>query len=59
VGLGSDFDGIFSTPEGLEHTGKLVNITAELFKRGYKDSDIKKILGGNFLRVFKKVCSKK
>jgi len=59
VGLGSDFDGIFSTPEGLEHTGKLVNITAELFKRGYKDIDIKKILGGNFSRVFKKVCRKK
>ena len=58
VGLGSDFDGIFSTPEGLENTGKLANITAELFKRGYKDIDIKKILGGNFLRVFKKVCSK-
>lgn len=57
VGLGSDFDGIGSTPEGLEHVGKLANITAELVRRGYKDQDIKKILGGNFLRVFRKVCS--
>ena len=56
VGLGSDFDGIGTTPVGLEHTGKLVNITTELHRRGYKDSDIKKILGGNFTRIFRKVC---
>ncbi len=56
VGLGSDFDGIGTTPVGLEHTGKLVNITTELHRRGYKDSDIKKILGGNFTRLFRKVC---
>ncbi|MGB2905455.1 MAG: M20/M25/M40 family metallo-hydrolase, partial [Candidatus Aminicenantaceae bacterium] len=53
VGLGSDFDGIGSTPIGLEHTGKLANITTELHHRGYKDSDIKKILGGNFSRIFR------
>ena len=57
VGLGSDFDGIGSTPVGLENTGKIANITVELFKRGYKESDIKKILGGNFMRVFRKVSS--
>jgi membrane dipeptidase len=56
VGLGSDFDGISSTPVGLEHTGKLANITTELHRRGYKDGDIKKILGGNFSRIFRKVC---
>lgn len=55
VGLGSDFDGIGRTPEGLEHAGKLAGITAELVRRGHKDSDIQKILGGNFLRVFQKV----
>jgi len=59
VGLGSDFDGISGTPEGLEHTGKIVNITQELFNRGYKDRDIQKILGGNFMRVFRKVCSER
>jgi membrane dipeptidase len=56
VGLGSDFDGIGRPPQGLEHIGLVSNITAELIRRGYKDSDIKKILGGNFLRVLMRVC---
>jgi len=55
VGLGSDFDGIGSTPEGLEDASKMPNITRELVRRGYSDDDIKKILGGNHLRVFKEV----
>ncbi len=52
VGLGSDFDGISATPAGLENAGLLPNITKELVARGYKPEDIRKILGGNFLRVF-------
>ena len=52
VGLGSDFDGIDDTPAGLENAGLLPNITKELVARGYKPEDIRKILGGNFLRVF-------
>jgi len=59
VGLGSDFDGISSTPEGLEHIGKILTITEEMVRRGISDSDIKKILGGNFLRVFDKVTQKR
>jgi membrane dipeptidase len=55
VGLGSDFDGISITPAGLENTGLLPNITQELVRRGYKPEDIRKILGGNFLRVFQAV----
>jgi membrane dipeptidase len=55
VGLGSDFDGIGSTPEGLEDVSKIPNITKVLVRRGYSDEDILKILGGNHLRVFKKV----
>ncbi len=55
VGLGSDFDGIGTPPLGLEHVGKIANITAELVKRDHKDSDIRKILGGNFLRVLRRV----
>ena len=47
VGLGSDFDGISDTPTGLENVGKLSNITHEMFARGFKENDIKKILGGN------------
>jgi len=58
VGLGSDFDGISSTPVGLEHTGKITAITEEMVRRGISDTDIKKILGGNFLRVFDKVTQK-
>jgi membrane dipeptidase len=59
VGLGSDFDGISRTPLGLENVSKLPAITAELHRRGYKASDIRKILGGNFLRVLQKVCREK
>lgn len=57
VGLGSDFDGTGSLPLGLEGVEKIPNITIELVKRGYKEEDIKKILGGNFIRVFKEVVS--
>jgi membrane dipeptidase len=52
VGLGSDYDGISITPAGLDNAGLLPNITMELVARGYKPEDIRKILGGNFLRVF-------
>jgi membrane dipeptidase len=52
VGLGSDFDGVDSLPEGLDDCSKLPLITYELLKRGYSERDIKKILGENFLRVF-------
>lgn len=59
VGLGSDFDGIGRPPDGLEHVGKISSITKELFARGYKEADIRKILGGNFLRVLRKVGAKR
>ena len=55
VGLGSDFDGTGALPLGLEGVDKIPNITEELLNRGYKEKDIKKILGENFLRVFKEV----
>jgi len=55
VGLGSDFDGIGPPPVGLEDASKVPNITRVLVKRGYSDEDIKKILGGNHLRVLKQV----
>jgi membrane dipeptidase len=50
VGLGSDFDGA-SMPEGMEDASKLPKITEALMRRGYQDEDIRKILGGNLLRV--------
>ena len=58
VGLGSDYDGIPSTPRGLEDVTKMPDITRELIKRGYLEEDIKKILGGNHLRLFKTVIGK-
>ncbi len=58
VGLGSDFDGISTTPFGLENASQLPNITKELVNRGYSKEDIEKILGKNFLRVFKQVCER-
>jgi membrane dipeptidase len=57
VGVGADFDGIpiDAAPEGLEDVSKMPNLTFELMKRGYKDADIKKILGENLLRVMSQV----
>jgi membrane dipeptidase len=53
VGLGSDFDGISSAPQQLNEVSDFPLITQELVKRGYSKKDIYKILGGNFIRVFK------
>ena len=55
IGLGGDFDGITSVPEGLEDVSKYPSLTAELLRRGYKDDEIKKILGLNVLRVMRQV----
>lgn len=55
VGLGSDFDGIDQTPEGLEDVTCLPKITERLHKNGWKEEAIKKVLGGNFIRVLKQV----
>lgn len=52
VGLGSDYDGASSYPKGLENVTGFPLITYHLVKRGYSETDIKKILGENFLRVF-------
>jgi membrane dipeptidase len=55
VGLGSDFDGVNSLPQQLDDVTTYPLITKELLKRGYSKKDIRKILGGNFLRIFKQV----
>jgi membrane dipeptidase len=51
IGLGGDFDGISSVVQGLEDVSTYPALTAELLRRGYKDDEIKKILGLNVLRV--------
>jgi membrane dipeptidase len=53
VGIGSDFDGIDFAPKGLDDATTYPKITEELKRRGYSDGSIKKILGGNVLRVMK------
>src|SRR5579863_4678879 len=56
VGLGSDFDGVSgATPQGIDSAADLPKITQALLDRGYNAGDIKKILGGNLLRVFRDV----
>ena len=56
VGLGSDYDGVGdSLPEGLKDVASYPVLVAELLKRGYKERDIAKILGGNVLRVMEAV----
>jgi membrane dipeptidase len=56
VGLGSDFDGVSgATPQGMDSAADLPKITQALLDRGYSADDIKKILGGNILRVFGQV----
>ena len=53
IGLGGDFDGITDVVLGLEDVSKYPDLTAELLKRGYKDDDVKKILGLNVLRAMR------
>jgi membrane dipeptidase len=53
VGLGSDFDGITKVPAQLEDVSTYPLITQELLNRGYKPTDIHKIMSGNILRVMR------
>ncbi|MGH9901212.1 MAG: membrane dipeptidase, partial [Pyrinomonadaceae bacterium] len=55
VGVGSDFDGIQAVPQDLSTVAELPNLTAELLRRGYSETDVAKILGGNILRVMEQV----
>jgi membrane dipeptidase len=55
VGIGSDFDGISSTPAGLEDVSTFPNLIEELLRRGYTEDDIRKICGENLLRVWAEV----
>lgn len=56
VGMGSDFDGVRGQlPQGMEDISKIPNLVAGLAARGFSDSDIGKILGGNSLRVMRRV----
>jgi membrane dipeptidase len=51
IGVGSDFDGCNATPGDLASVADYPNLTRELMRRGYGETDVEKILGGNILRV--------
>ena len=56
VGVGSDFDGIQAMVSDLATVADLPNLTKELLRRGYSESDVDKILGGNMLRVMEETA---
>jgi membrane dipeptidase len=55
VGLGSDFDGFSLLPKGIASAADLPKLTAALMERGYTADQMKKVLGGNLLRVMNAV----
>jgi membrane dipeptidase len=55
IGIGTDFDGITCTPEGLDDVSKFPNLTRALLLKGYSPADIRKIYGGNTLRLMREV----
>ena len=57
VGIGSDFDGIEVWPTELTDVSKFPLLTAALLEEGYKEAEVEKIMGGNFLRIFRQVCA--
>lgn len=58
VGIGSDYDGIAAVPKGLEDVSRMPALKAALRKKGYSEDDIRKIFGGNTLRVLREVTGK-
>ncbi|MDP2914846.1 MAG: dipeptidase [Candidatus Aminicenantes bacterium] len=56
VGLGADMYPRTPSPEGIRGAHDYGNITRGLKRRGYSDEDVKKIMGGNFLRIWKRVA---
>lgn len=55
VGLGGDFDGVGSLPDGVESVAAYPRILAALMARGWSEADIRKLAGGNVLRVMRAV----
>ncbi len=53
VGIGSDYDGVTSLPVGLDDVSRFPYLTVELLRRGYSDADVRKVIGGNLLRVMR------
>jgi membrane dipeptidase len=58
VGLGSDFDGISIAPSGVDDVSKMPELTRVMLQRGYSEERVRKILGENFMRVFREVAAR-
>ena len=58
VALGTDFDGGPTPPSGMRDVSDLPMITDAMLRRGYSDERIRKFLGGNLLRVFRRITEK-
>jgi membrane dipeptidase len=54
IGIGSDYDGVPFLPAGMNGAEDLALVTYEMLRRGYSETDIRKVLGENFLRAFSK-----
>jgi membrane dipeptidase len=57
VGIGSDYDGVRALPDGLEDVSRYPALVEELLRRGYSEGDVRKVLSGNFMRVWRRVES--
>jgi membrane dipeptidase len=55
VGIGSDFDGVPALPVDLQTAASLPRVTSRLLERGLSETDVEKVLGANFLRVFEQI----
>jgi membrane dipeptidase len=55
IGLGPDYEMGIMVPDGLETAAQLPMLTAALLNQGYLRDDVKKILGGNFMRLFREI----
>jgi membrane dipeptidase len=55
VGIGSDYDGVNCVPDGLDNVSKFPSLTRALLEKGYSEEAIRKIYGGNILRVMRAV----
>jgi membrane dipeptidase len=55
AGLGTDFFGFRDAPRDLQHIGQLPALTEAMLARGYAEDTIRKVLGGNYLRIFEQV----
>lgn len=58
VGIGSDYSIMYRGPKGLEDVSQYLNLTKGLLARGYSEQDVKNILGGNLLRIWRQVTEK-